>query len=200
MKNKIKLLGILCSLVFGFLAFTTLDKKVVVIDAGHGGEDVGAKVSEFEEKLITEAVAKRIKEQNKNANVEIVLLREGDVNMALKERVLAINNLKPDLVISLHISANSNSNANGVEAYISSKKTFYDQSKEIAETVISNIATTGNLTKRTVSEAPFFILKNSDCPTMLLEMGFLSNEKDRNYITTEKGQDEIAAKILESVK
>ena len=200
MKKKIQFLSVLSAVVFGFLAFTTLDKKTIVIDAGHGGQDAGVDVRGFEEKTITEAVAKKIKELNKNANVEIVLLRDGDVNMDLPERVSKINNLKPDLVISLHISTNRNVKANGVRAYITSKETFHDQSKQIAETVIDKIAINGNLEKGKVTEAPFFILKNAECPVVLLEMGYLSNENDRDYLTSEKGQSEIADKILESIK
>nr|WP_199002608.1 N-acetylmuramoyl-L-alanine amidase [Flavobacterium sp. ASV13] len=199
MKRKIKLLGILCTVVFGFLAFTTLDKKIVVIDAGHGGNDIGANIRGFEEKVITEAVAKKIKDLNKSGNVEIILLRDGDISLDLKERLSIINNLKPALVISLHINSAPNVTSNGVKAYISSKKSFYDQSREIAETIISKISATGNIVKRNVSEAPFYILKSAECPMMHLEMGFLSNEKDRNYITSEKGQTEIAEKILESL-
>lgn len=200
MKTKIKFLAILSIAVFSFLAFTTLDKKTIVIDAGHGGQDAGADIRGFEEKTITEAIAKKIKELNKNANVEIVLLRESDVNLDLKERVSKINNLKPDLVISLHIGANKNIESNGIGAYISQKKAFQDQSKKVAENVLDNIAATGNLAKRNVTEAPFYILKNADCAVVHLEMGNLSNEKDRNYITSEKGQVEIADKILESIK
>lgn len=199
MKTKIKVLVVFCLAIFGFMAFKPLDKKVVLIDAGHGGYDVGADIKGFEEKAITEAVASKIKELNKSENVEIVLLRDGDASMDLKERTTIINKLKPDLVISLHINANINDKVNGVGACISSKKTFYNQSKEIAETVISKISGTGNLTKRYVIEAPFYILKNAECPMVHLEMGFLSNEKDRNYITSEKGQIEIADKILESL-
>lgn len=182
------------------MAFRPLNKKIVAVDAGHGGHDVGADVKGFEEKAITEAVAVKIKALNKNENLEIVLIRDGDMSMDLRERTMIINNLKPDLVISLHINSNVNDKANGVGACISSKKTFYDQSKETAETVINKISGTGNLAKRHVNEAPFYILKNAECPMVHLEMGFLSNEKDRNYITSEKGQIEIAEKILESLK
>ncbi len=200
MKTKIKFLAIVCLAVFGFMAFKPVNKKVILIDAGHGGYDVGKDLYGFEEKAITETVATKIKEQNKDVNIKIVLIRDGDTSMDLKERVSIINNLKPDLVLSLHVNSNSNMEANGVDAYISSKKTFYDQSKEIAEILVNKITATGNLKKRRISEAPFYILKNAECSTVHLELGFLSNENDRNYITSDKGQTEIAEKILESIK
>jgi len=202
MKTKTKFLGFLTFLaLFVVVAFKPLeDKKTIVIDAGHGGYDVGADLYGFEEKAITETIAKRIKEQNNSADVEIVLIRDGDISMELKERVSIINNLKPDLVISLHVNSNSNMMANGVQAYVPANEIFKDKSKAIAEIIIDKIAATGNLVKRNTTEAPFYLLKNANCPIMTLEIGFLSNEKDRNYITSAKGQNEIASKILEAVK
>lgn len=200
MKTKIKLATILSALLFGIFAFKSLEtKKIIVVDAGHGGDDFGASLNGLQEKTIVETIAKKIKAQNKNENLEIVLLREGDHFMELSERVSIINNLNPNLVISLHINSSPNINKNGVEAYISSNKTFYNQSKINAEVLVDKVA--GNyFSKSEVKEAPFYILKNSNCPALTLEVGYLSNVNDRNYITSEKGQDEIAAKILDAVK
>lgn len=203
MKTKIRILGLLSAAVLLLVCFAFRpleEKKIIVIDAGHGGYDVGKDFYGFEEKQITETVAKRIKELNDDANIEIVLIRDGDISMELKERVSIINNLKPNLVISIHVNSNSNTMANGVQAYVPSKETFKDKSKEMAEIIVDKLAATGNLAKRNTTEAPFYLLKNANCPIMTLEIGFLTNEKDRNYITSAKGQNEIAAKILEAVK
>ncbi|MBZ4035830.1 N-acetylmuramoyl-L-alanine amidase [Flavobacterium sp. 17A] len=201
MKTNKKILGIISAIfLFGLFAFIPLEeKKIIVIDAGHGGHDLGKDLYGFEEKSITESLAKKIKQLNSNANVEIILIREGDTSMELKERVAIINNIKPDLAISLHVNSNLNMKANGVQAFIPSNETFRDKSKAIAEIITDKLAATGNLQKRNTTEAPFYILKNSNCPVMTLEIGFLSNENDRNYITSEKGQNEIADKILESL-
>lgn len=203
MKTKIRILGLLSAAVLLLVCFAFRpleEKKIIVIDAGHGGYDVGKDVYGFEEKQITETVAKQIKELNDDANIEIVLIRDGDISMELKERVSIINNLKPNLVISIHVNSNSNTMANGVQAYVPSNEIFKDKSKEMADIIVDKLAATGNLAKRNTTEAPFYLLKNANCPIMTLEIGFLTNEKDRNYITSAKGQNEIAAKILEAVK
>ncbi|MFH7003353.1 N-acetylmuramoyl-L-alanine amidase family protein [Flavobacterium bizetiae] len=203
MKTKIRILGLLSAAVLLLVCFAFKpleEKKIIVIDAGHGGYDVGKDIYGFEEKQITETVAKQIKELNDDANIEIVLIRDGDISMELKERVSIINNLKPNLVISIHVNSNSNTMANGVQAYVPSNETFKDKSKEMAEIIVDKLVATGNLAKRNTTEAPFYLLKNANCPIMTLEIGFLTNEKDRNYITSAKGQNEIAAKILEAVK
>jgi len=203
MKTKIKILGLLSAAVLLVVCFAFKpieEKKIIVIDAGHGGNDFGAKMYGFQEKLITETIAKKIKALNKDSNLEIVLLRDGDHEMELSERVSIINNLKPDLVVSLHVNSNMNMSANGAEAYVPSNEMFHEKSKESAVIVIDKMTEDGNLNKRKVTEAPFYILKNANCPVMTLLIGFLSNEKDRDYITSEKGQNEIALNILEAVK
>lgn len=203
MKTKIKILGLLSAAVLLVVCFAfkpVEEKKIIVIDAGHGGQDLGANMYGFQEKLITETIAKKIKALNKDSNLEIVLLRDGDHAMELSERVSVINNLKPDLVVSLHVNSNMNMSANGAEAYIPSNEMFHEKSKESAVIVIDKMTEDGNLNKRKVTEAPFYILKNANCPVMTLLIGFLSNEKDRDYITSEKGQNEIALNILEAVK
>jgi N-acetylmuramoyl-L-alanine amidase len=200
MKTKIKVLVFLSAVVFGLFAFKSLEtKKIIVIDAGHGGDDFGATLNGLQEKAIVETIAKKIKAQNKNENLEIVLLREGDHFMELSERVSIINNLNPKLVISLHINASENLNKNGVQAYVSSKSKFYNESKTNAEILVDRVAGDYFL-KGEVKEASFYILKNSNCPALTLEVGYLSNVNDRTYITSEKGQNEIAEKILEAVK
>lgn len=201
MKTKIKVLVILSAAVFGLFAFKSLDtKKIIVIDAAHGGDDTGAtSLNGLQEKTIVETIAKKIRAQNKNENLEIVLLREGDHFMELSERVSMINNLNPNLVISLHVNASENYSKNGVEAYISSSTKFHEQSKAKAEIMIDKVA--GDyFSKGEVKEASYYILKNSNCPAMTLEVGYLSNVNDRTYLVSEKGQNEIAAKILEAVK
>lgn len=200
MKTKIKILVVLSIALVGLFAFKSIEsKKIIVIDAAHGGKDLGAKIGDVQEKDIVEAISKKIKAQNQDENIEIFLLREGDHFMELSERVSIINNLKPSLVISLHADASKDVNLNGVGAYIFSDKTFYDESKLNAESVINNLSTE-NLAKGEVKEASFYVLKNSKCPAVLLEMGYLSNEKDRNYLKSESGQNKIAAKILQSIK
>lgn len=199
MKKKIRISLVLITALFGLFAFKPLDKKIIVIDAGHGGDDFGATVNGLQEKTIVDNIAKKIKSQNKNENLEIVLLRDGDHEMELNKRVSIINTLNPSLVISLHINSSENFSKNGVEAYVSANPKYFDQSKANAEIVVDKVAGS-YFSKGEVEKASFYILKNSNCPAMTLEIGYLSNINDRTYLATEKGQTEIADKILEAVK
>ena len=201
MKNKMKFLAVLGILtIFLSFAFKPLnDKKIIVIDAGHGGKDFGAQIGGELEKKIVENIANKINLLNGKGEIEIVLLREDDSFIELSERVSKINKINPSLLISLHINASKNTNENGVNAYVSKQNDFYDKSMESAKNLVEKISNE-KLAKGEVKDANFFVIKNSKCPALVLEVGYLSNEKDKTYITSENGQNEIANQIFEFIK
>jgi N-acetylmuramoyl-L-alanine amidase len=198
MKKVLPLLS-LCLMVI-LVSFTLVNnKKLIIIDAGHGGHDNGATKDELYEKDIVEKIAKKIFDQNDPSKVEIILLRDTDNFMSLTDRVNKINELNPDLVISLHINANSKTDTSGIEAYVSENNSHHEASKEQARKLIETIAN-DKLQSRGVKQANFMILKKSNCPIVLLELGFISDENDRNYLISEEGQSEIAANIIKSIQ
>lgn len=199
MKKILALLS-LCVVVV-LLSFTSLNnKKLVVIDAAHGGQDNGATINELHEKDIVEQIAKKIFQKNDPSKVKIVLLRDTDNFISLEDRINTINELNPDLVISLHVNkAISNNTTSGVEAYVSVNNSHYEASTEQARKLIEAIAN-DKLQSRSVKQANFMVLRKSNCPSVSLELGFISNENDRKYITSEEGQNEIAANIIKSIQ
>ena len=193
MKNTFWILGM--ALLAGAMSFTTpSSKKLIVIDAGHGGDDVGATHGFHSEKEITSKIAKKIKGLSTNGNVEIVLLRNEDEFKSLADRVDAINNLNADLVLSLHVNKNPNETTSGIEAFVSDQNAKYEDSKAHAEELVS-ILSTEKIKSRGVKTAPFMVLKKSNSAAVTLELGFLSNKSDREYLTSDSGQNEIASKI-----
>lgn len=174
-------------------------KKIIVIDAGHGGKDYGAKINDEIESKIVESISKKIKLLNVKDEIEIVLLREDDSFIGLNERLKTINKINPDLLISLHINSSNNAEKNGLHAYVSKDNIYYKESLENANSLIDNISNE-KLKKGEVNNANLFIIKNSNCPALALEIGYLSNNNDREYVTSEKGKNEIANRIYEVIK
>lgn len=198
MKNLARLAGL--ALVFLCFAFITVPvKKTIVIDAGHGGDDHGVTHDELSEKLLVQKIAAKIKALDITNDIEIVLLREDDSFMPLVERVEKINKLNPDLLISLHINYSQNRAQNGVSAYVSQSNHFYASSFQKAENLVNTIAN-DKLTKKEIKTANLFILKNAQCPALSLELGYMTNDGDRSYISSEKGQNEVAGKIMDFLK
>lgn len=200
MMQSLAVFGLLT--IFLILAFKPLplsSKKTIVIDAGHGGEDIGAQIGAEQEKKIVENIANKIKVLNGKDEIEIILLRKDDSFIQLSERVSKINKINPSLVISLHVNSSENLNENGVNAYVSKQNGFYEESKERAENLVDKISN-GKLAKGEVKDANYYVLKNSKCSALLVEIGYLTNENDRTYLISENGQNEIANKIIEFIK
>lgn len=173
-----------------FLSFKPIDIKIIVIDAGHGGQDKGATFEKASEKQIVLDIASKIKEiNNSQSKYEVVLTRDDDSYPSLTERTDKINSLNPEMVISLHVNRTpeNETSKNGHEIYIQNS----EASKNIADKISKKL---GNCS---ISEKNLHILRESKAPAVLVELGFINNTEDRKYITSQKGQKEIAQKFVE---
>ena len=197
MRNPFKILTVLTTCAC--LAFTqpeNNDPKIIVIDVAHGGKDHGATFNEFTEKEIAGNVAAKIKALNKDADIRIHFTRESDDFVTLEDRVKAINTLNPDLVLSLHVNFAKSDEPYGMEFFVSDAEDKYKESSIYA----GMLADKFDDYDTEIKKAKFYLLKNVDAPAIVFEMGYLSNEIDRLYLTSEKSQETIAAKVLEFIK
>lgn len=166
---------------------------VVVIDSGHGGKDAGVSNDQLSEKEITLSIAEKLAAYNKRGKIKVLLTRTNDDFMTLKNRVAYINEQQPDLFISLHVNQSPNKTANGVESY------YYDGEHSAQSKVYSKILVSEQLktfsNRGEIKTANFFLLKNTNCPGVLLELGFLSNDTDRQLLSNPQNHNQIAASI-----
>ena len=203
MKNSFKFIlafAVLAS--FAFIKPSENDPKktiTVVIDAGHGGNDDGMTVDGSTEKEIVASIAQKIKQNNSDKNVVIHFTRTEDSFVSLQDRTNFINEMKPDLVLSLHVNGNANTEASGVELYVSPKNAMHEKSKSIAEDLNNRLVTNNNFKSRGVKEANFTMLRDSKYPSITVELGFLSNANDREYLTNVGHQEKIANTILQTI-
>ena len=199
MKNLFK--ALLLVVAFATVSFISSEKETitVVIDAGHGGHDFGGKHDDLLEKDLANSISKKIEALNSDKNVKLLFTRDDDKFVELVERTNFINSIKPDLVLSLHVNNNKNTTTSGFEIFVSDKSIAYEKSNELAQKLVVDFEKNIPLKNRGVKTAPFWILKNSEVPALTLEMGFLSNTTDREYITSEEGQNQIAQTILNFV-
>lgn len=199
MKKSIPLF-LACAALVSF-AFVKPDTKTtkqinVVIDAGHGGTDFGATSSSGIEKLIVEKITNKIKFLNKDENVVVHLTRKEDKYLSLSDRTAIINNIKPDLVLSLHVNQSINVAKFGMEFYVANESAASERSVIIANELRTKFMQDNALQSSEVKKAPFFILKKSVAPAIVIELGYLSNLSDRAYLMDGKEQDKIAATII----
>ena len=202
MNNTMKFLGFLGLLTILFFSFSfkaTNNVKTIVIDAGHGGNDLGANHDGINESEIVKNIAEKISQLSNQNDIKIILLRNTDEFISLDSRVEKVNEIKPDLMLSLHVNASTNHEQNGVDALISKNNRFYEDSKDFALKLIDQISNS-DLENGKVIDVNTKLLKESNCPSVTLELGFLSNEKNRAYISSENGQTEVATRILAALK
>ena len=195
MKNSLKFLAalaVLFSLAFA-IPKTATDPFTVVIDAGHGGKDHGASFDRYTEKDIVASIATKIQQLNTDKEVVIHLVRAEDKFITLDERVKAINAFKPDLVLSLHLNYEKSERAYGMEFFANDKGNYH------AVRLEHKFVKEEGYKSRGIKDAPFYILKKVDAPAINFELGFLSNESDRAYLTNEGKQEEIAKAITEFI-
>lgn len=213
-------------LTFIFVAFTVKTKQVlpesnitgnillekpitVVIDAGHGGEDAGAKNEGLQEKDITLLIAKKIKALNENSNVKIILTREADISKPVRERVEYVLTQKPDAFISLHVNAAGavpeNKGASGFEIYVSRKTNgFEKQTKLLASVVSQEIGKTYSIAPdlKQQNQRGIWVLDapSINYPSIMIQCGYMTDKKDLAFINDEKNQEKIARDILSAIE
>ena len=201
MKKSLKIFIALAAMAsLSFMPHNEPRKIKIVLDAGHGGNDYGAKHEQFTEKEITAQIIGKIKAANKNENVDIQITRVSDESISLIDRAALINRIKPDLVLSLHVNYNENNKASGFEIFTSKTDNANNEKSVVFAKRLSNkLSANIGITNRGIKEAPFVLLNKSEAPAVVVELGFLSNPNDRVLLTGDSGQDQIAKTILEFI-
>ncbi|RLZ11400.1 N-acetylmuramoyl-L-alanine amidase [Faecalibacter macacae] len=197
MRLKVSLLTVFFCFIFSSLSFANDDPKkiTIVLDAGHGGHDFGTKNSLYNEKDYTLEIVKAVKERNQNTNIEIVLTRDSDQFLELIERSALINKVNPTYFISVHLNSAMDKTKNGFEVYHYPKN---NEAKILAENFIQNV--NFPIENRGVKSANFHILRESKAPGFIYEIGFISNENDAAYLTSEDGKEKIISEILKFIQ
>lgn len=169
---------------------------IVVIDAGHGGNDVGAVENGIYEKDIDLAICNRLKYYLDNEVFKTYYTRTNDSFPTVEERADFVNELKPDLFISVHSNWYENSAVSGTSVLYNTKDTSAFSSQWLAGILakyVSDSASTYN--RGVVAGNDIHIVRTSVVPVALIETGFMSNPSDFSILCSEEGQDKIAKGI-----
>lgn len=184
------------------------DKIVVLIDPGHGGSDPGhlsANKNHLPEKDLNLLIAKKFGtylEQNLK-NVVVKYTRTDDSYPSLDDRVAKANELKADYFVSIHCNANAKKSVHGTESHVhsmSSKKAV-SLAKELEKEFSTRAGRHSRGVKDTDDrEHSLQVLKYTAMTSVLVECGFLTNEREANYLNTASGQDILASAIFRAFR
>lgn len=175
-----------------------LQDRIIVIDAGHGGSDPGAAGNGIIEKTLTLDVAKRVEAKLKNAGAKVLMTRTGDTFPTLKDRTDFAKKHYAETFVSIHGNSFNKPSANGVEVfYDSSGNPNGDESRVLAQYIQNNIVKMTNLTDRGVKNTGFYVLKNNQVASVLVELGFMTNKEDADKL--KKNPDLFAEAIYQGL-
>ena len=199
-KNVIFLLMLLkMCFIFGQ---STAPKKLIVIDVGHGGKDTGAiGINGILEKDVVLQLAKEILMLNKGqGNLDIYLTRYSDSFISLTDRTRLARGLKADVFISLHCNHAKNPGTTGTEVYVANTTLSQNLSQSIylAHQIHSGITSNLGIKSRGVKFANFQVLRETirSCPSILIELCFLSNWDEAEYLSENSNLKALAFSIL----
>ncbi|EJE17411.1 N-acetylmuramoyl-L-alanine amidase [Staphylococcus epidermidis] len=175
------------------LSSNPLKGKTIVLDPGHGGSDQGASSSTPSKSLEKNYTLKTAKELKKLLNKEgahVKMTRSNDKYVSLDDR-----NIKGDAFISIHNDALDSSNANGVTVYW-----FKDKQESLAQTLNSAIQKKTLLTNRGSRQQNYQVLRQTDIPAVLLELGYISNPTDESMINDQLHRQVVEQAIVDGLK
>ena len=180
--------------------------KVIVIDAGHGGDDEGA-VSfdgKINEKDYTLLIVKELKDILDKSDITAYYTRLSDKYVSKKERVKLVNEMDADMMISIHCNASDEwtSTANGSEALFSKRKTGRKKltNKKLAKLLSDNVSDNVGIRNRgIIQREDLYLMHHSKVPTAIIETGYITDKSDLRYIVSKSGRRKIAHGIYNAI-
>lgn len=171
----------------------------VFLDAGHGGKDPGAiGPTGYKEKTATLSTALKLKESLVQKGATIIMSRETDTFLKLRERVNIIKETKPDVALSIHYNANS-LDTNSFDIQGISTHWYQPHSAALANFLHNTLTTKLKAKPRGVFWQTLFMTRVTTCPSVLLELGFITHPDEFDKIKDEAYQKEMAEAVAETL-
>lgn len=178
---------------------------LIVLDSGHGGKDPGKiGINNALEKEVNLKIANKIKLCLTKQGYTVIMTRENDTGLAdskvedLKARVALINEKKPVIAVSIHQNSYSEESIHGAQVF------YYAHSKngERAAKILqeSMLAVDPVNTRQAKENDTYYLLKKTQIPTVIVECGFLSNQKEADLLITEEYQEKMAQAVAKGIE
>ncbi|KAJ50406.1 N-acetylmuramoyl-L-alanine amidase [Clostridium tetanomorphum] len=164
-----------------------LSDKVIVLDPGHGGKDKGTSIGNLYEKDINLKIAFHTKKYLEKKGIKVFMTREDDKLIPLKEIGKFVNNIGPEVFVSIHVNSFKESKYNGISTYYYDVNGFQNEERiQLAETIQKESVMDGIWYDRGIRKQNIAVLRYSNSPCALVECGFITNPGDRNKLQDEK--------------
>jgi N-acetylmuramoyl-L-alanine amidase len=167
----------------------------VVIDAGHGGHDSGARaVNGAPEKQLALDTARRVSRILRSSGLRVVETRSGDYFIPLDQRVAKSNSLRNVVFVSIHYNWVKRAKPSGVETF------FYSaRSSRLSANIQREVIKSSGALNRGIKNRGFYVLKNNKRPAVLCELGFVSNPSENRKIQTAAVRQRLAEAVARGI-
>ena len=174
-------------------AILNLSHIKIAIDAGHGGDNIGATgvTSGIKEKDYTLLIAKEIERQLKNKKANVVMTRLKDTTLNMYERIQFLDQQNPNILISIHLNSSDKDSVRGVSTYYR-----YIGFRPLSQAILKSMLTLGLKEFGNIGSFNFSLNGPTDYPNCLVEVAFLSNKADEKKILNPKFRQQVATKII----
>jgi N-acetylmuramoyl-L-alanine amidase len=178
--------------------------KVIVVDAGHGGNDIGTYSLDMQyyEKDINLNITKDLKALLDKEDIKVYYTRLSDEKVYLNPRVDLANEIRADFFISIHANSGETTKAKGCEVLYGTTEesdTSFN-SKKLASLCLKAMTSGRELANRGIVENnEIYIIGKSKVPIALIEVGFMTNEEDLEYIVDRSNQKKMAEYIYNGI-
>ncbi|MFC0270122.1 SH3 domain-containing protein [Metabacillus herbersteinensis] len=169
-----------------------LKNKTIVIDPGHGGRDSGAVGARGSlEKNLTLRTSKLIFDKLKASGANVFLTRSNDSYISLNSRISTSHYRDADAFVSVHYDSFANRSVTGVTSY------YYNSLKDkpLATSLHNELAKQSNIKNRGVRYGNFHVVRENKKPSVLLELGFISNSTEELTVGTNSYQERVSQAI-----
>ncbi|MDP4094455.1 MAG: N-acetylmuramoyl-L-alanine amidase [Bacillota bacterium] len=174
----------------------------VVIDPGHGGSETGAQAGGIQEKDLNLDVSLRLYKMLKDIGMDVYITRTSDIDVGLYERSGMANNLKADLFVSIHNNAASSGAVGTMVLYYpdSSNTVNGMTGSDVASLMEKNLtAVLGTKNLGIVPRPNLAVLRTTDMPAVLAELGFMTNPNELKLITSENFKQKAAESLRDTI-
>jgi N-acetylmuramoyl-L-alanine amidase len=169
--------------------------STVVLDAGHGGFDRGGMPGQrVPEKGFTLVMAQRVAIKLRAAGFRVVMTRSTDDFVGLSSRCAIANSAGDAVFLSIHFNAAPRTSATGVETYY-----YTGRSAALAAAVHRNVVRVMGTPDRGIRQRGFYVIRNTKCPAVLVEPGFLTNSGEVARLSTSSFQDQLAGALAQAI-
>jgi N-acetylmuramoyl-L-alanine amidase len=190
------------SFYFHIVIIRSDDEMKIMLDAGHHESTPGKQtVDGYKEHLFNEGVTNHAAQLLRGyQNVEVFFADDEHYDTPLSIRASKANNLNVDLFISAHANAFGTgttwNSANGIETYVYQKT---GEQLALAEKIQRNLVAATGLANRGVKAANFAVLRETNMTAVLVECGFMTNQREAGLIKTEAYQQTCAKAIVDAI-